>query len=458
MNMKKLLCMVMAMLMVLSAMALAESDDLQAQLDAANARIEELEAQVEQYKPYYDAQIVAEFGEDGIIWREDAQKEYEAAASAYAQYGLSIDDFAGEIKQEILETLVQNAILDAKSAEMGLSEIDDETRADLEAQAAETYESYVQSYKSYFAAEDATDEEAREQTIAAMEQYGITLDVLTEQIVENYVGDQLFNAVTENVEVSDEEVQAKYDAMVASDEENYAEDYAYTTARTNGETIVWNPEGYRAVKHVLIQFSDDQSQLYSDLQSTLASLNEELEALDAPAEETDEAEDAEAEPEETAEPRTREQIQADIANIAAETEALYSELLPQAQQVIDEFNGGTDFDSLIEKYNADPGMKTEPTATIGYAVASFSSSWDPAFTEGAMAIESVGQISGPIYGQYGIHVIYYMEDITPGAVPFEDVADAVTQEALSDKTSETYSEQVNAWIEEASPVYHVDRF
>ena len=48
MNMKKLLCLVMAMLLALSALALAESqDDLQAQLDAANARIAELEAQVE---------------------------------------------------------------------------------------------------------------------------------------------------------------------------------------------------------------------------------------------------------------------------------------------------------------------------------------------------------------------------------------------------------------------------
>ncbi len=467
MNMKKLLCAVLAMLLALGAMAMAETqDDLQAQLDAANARVAELEAQVELYKPYYDKQVVAEFGEDGVIWRDDAMKEFEAASSAYAQYGLSIDEFADGIKEDILKSLVRNAVVDAKAAELGLSQLDDETLARLQAEAAETFETYVTNYRSYFAAEDATDEEAREQTLAALESYGLTQDALTQQTIEGYVDEQLFNHVTADVAVTDEDVQAKYDALVAEAQENYADDYAYNSARNNGEDIVWNPEGYRAVKHVLIKFDDDQAKQYSELHSTLDSLNAELEALDAPAETAEateaptEGEEAEAEatPEPTPEPRSREEIQADIGNIATEIEALYSQLLPQAQQVIDEFNGGADFNSLIEKYNADPGMQNEPTATNGYAVSANSTTWDPAFTEGAMDIEAVGQISGPVYGQNGIHIIYYLSDITPGPVALEDIADAVKSAALQDKTSETYENQVNAWVEEAKPVYHADRF
>jgi len=466
MNMKKLLCTVLAMLVALGAMALAESqDDLQAQLDAANARIAELEAQVEQYKPYYDDQVVAEFGTDGIIWRADAMKEFEAASSAYAQYGLSIDDYADGIKEDILKSLVKSAVVDAKAAELGLSQLDDETLAKLQAEAAESFETYVTNYRSYFAAEDATDEEAREQTLAALESYGLTLDTLTQQTIDGYVDEQLYNHVTADVAVTDEDVQAKYDAMVAEAQESYADDRAYNNARNSGDTIVWNPEGYRAVKHVLIKFDDDQSKRYSELHSTLDSLNAELEALDAPAEtaeapaEGDQAEaTAEATPEPTPEPRSREEIQADIGNVATEIEALYSQLLPQAQQVIDEFNGGADFDSLIGKYNADPGMQNEPTATNGYAVSANSTTWDPAFTEGAMSIGEVGQISGPVYGQNGIHVIYYLSDITPGPVALEDIADAVKSAALQEKTTETYDNQVNAWVEEAKPVYHLDRF
>lgn len=458
MNVKKLVCMLLALVLSCGALALAEGDDLQAQLDAANARIAELEAEVELYRPYYENQIVAEFGDGGIIWLEDAQAEFEAASSAYAQYGLSIDDYAAEVKQQILETLVQKEVLNQKAAELGLDQLDEEALKNLEAEAAENFETYIDSYKAYFAAEDASDEDAREQTIAALESYGMTQETLVEQMKESYVSEQLHSFVTKDVAVTDEDIHAAYDQMVSGAEASYANDRSYNTARNSGEAIAWNPEGYRAVKHVLIKFGDEQGAKYNELQTKLDGLNDELAALDAPAEAADADTAADVEAEATPEPRSREEIQADIAAVATQIEALYSELLPKAQQVVDEFEGGADFDSLIEKYNEDTGMNKEPTATNGYAVAANSTTWDPAFTEGAMSIEAVGQISAPIYGKSGIHIIYYLGDITPGAVPFEEIAEAAEANALNAKISETYNAQVQAWMEEAAPVYHTDRF
>lgn len=459
MNIKRLLCVVLAMLLALGATALADAEDLQAQLDAANERIAELEAEVALYKPVYEKQVVVEYGEDSIIWREDAMKEYQDAADAYAQYGLSIDDYADEIKQDILEMLVQNAVLADKTAELGLDTLDDETRAKLDAEAAESFETYVETYKSYFADEDADEETARQQTLEAMAQYGLTQETLTEQMVSSYIEEQLYNYITEDVVVDDADIQEAYEAMVSESEESFEDDgYSFVSAYNSGETIAWNPEGYRAVKHVLIKFDDDQAARYSELKDTLASLEDEKASLDAPAdEEADEegeADDAEPAPA----PRDPEVIEADLAAVTAEIEALHAELLPRAQEVIDAFEAGTDFDTLIEQYNADPGMKNEPTATSGYAVSAASAMYDPAFIEGAMSIGGVGQISGPIYGSNGIHIIYYLSDIAPGAVPFEDIAEEAEQEALSNKTSDAYDAQVAEWVEEAHPVYHLDRF
>ena len=463
MNLKKLIAMALAMLLCLGAVSALAEEDLQAQLDAANARIAELEAEVELYKPFYDDQIVAEYGEGGIIWKEDADKEFQAASDAYAQYGLSIDDFAADIKQDILETLVREAVLHEKAEEMGLSDLSDETMAELQSEAEANFETYVDTYRDYFASEDASDDEAREQTIAAMAQYGLTQDVLYEQMVHSYVDEQLHTAVTGDVTVSDEDIQAEYEAMVADDEANYTDDRAYSNARNSGATIAWNPEGYRAVKHVLIKFDDDQAAKYTELSTTLNTLEAEKEAVENPAEETEAEGDAEtsessetSEPE--SEPRSLEEIDADLARVTAEIEGLYAELLPRAQQVIDEFNGGADFDSLIEAYNDDPGMKNEPTATNGYAVSADSTVLDPAFTEGAMSIAEIGQISAPVNGMNGIHIIYYMADITPGAVPFEDIAETVEANALADKVEQTYNTAVDEWVEAAAPVYYPDRF
>ena len=58
----------------------------------------------------------------------------------------------------------------------------------------------------------------------------------------------------------------------------------------------------------------------------------------------------------------------------------------------------------------------------------------------------------------GLHIIYYLSDITPGAVPFEDLSEEVSKLALADKIADTYDKQVAAWVEEAAPVYYTDRF
>ena len=464
MYMKKWLCLMVAVLLALGSCALAESDDLQARLDEAEARIAELEAEVEKYRPYYDSQVLAEYGEDGIIWLEDAQKQFEEASAIYAQYGIPMDAYAGEIKQSIVEGMVRDAVLKAKADVLGLSQLDEDTLADLNAKAAEDLESYVQYYIGSFSREGATDEENREATLAGLSEHGYTQENMLETRIADYVSEQLHNYVTADVTVDDADIQAEYEAMVADDQEQFTDDdRSYNSARTQGETIAWNPEGYRAVKHVLVKFSDDQTAQYNELQDALTSLNDELAALDNPEEaeaaETEEAEAAETGEAEEVEPaRSREEIQADIGAVSVSIEALYSELLPRAQEVIDAFNGGEDFDSLIEKYGEDPGMTREPTASQGYAVCKDSTYWDPAFTEGAMAIAEAGQISEPVRGRNGIHIIYYMNDITPGAVPFEEIREGVEAKALETKISNTYNDQVSAWVDEANVTYHLDRF
>ena len=467
MSIKRILCFALALMLALGTFALAEGDDLQAQLDEANAHIAELEAEIEKYRPYYDAQVVAEFGEDGIIWLKDAQKQFDEASAMYAQYGIPVDNYAAEIKQSIVENMVRDAVLDAKADEMGLSALSEETMTELTEQANKDLETYIGYYTSYFAQDGASDEENREATIRGLAQNGISADALLEDRVSNYISEQLHDAVTKDVTVSDEEIQAKYQAMIEDDKESYAEDdYAYNTARGDEDTVIaWNPEGYRTVKHVLVKFDDDQAKQYSELQSALDSLNNELNALDNPEPTSEPAESAEPaegeEPEATEEPaapRTREEIQADIGDIGTSIEALYAQLMPKAQEIVDAFNGGADIDSLIAQYGEDPGMTREPSMSQGYAVSANSTTWDPAFTEGAMSIKEVGQISEPVRGKNGVHIIYYLGDVTPGEVPFEDIADGVASEALVDKISKTYEDQTDAWVEEAHPVYHLDRF
>ncbi len=358
MNVKKILCLALA-LMMCCAMAVAEESDsdLQTQLDEANARIEELEAEVELYKPYYEAQIVAEY-DGGIIFRDAALDEYSYYEDMfYSSYGINLEDYGldTQYKQYALQSLVEEAVIMMNASELGLDQLDEETQADLQAQAEETQDSYISSVSSYFTSDDSTDEEVRESCIEYLDSIGYTLDYILESLTESYIYEQVYNYITADVEVTEEDIQTTYDELVESQQESFESDSTYNSTRNDGDLIVWNPEGYRAVKQVLIMFDDDQSTTYDDLTSTLSDLEDELATIQAAAEEetaedTEEetTEDTEETEEEEVELRTEEEVQADIDAIQEELDALYDELMPTAQEVIDKFNEGTSFSVLID--------------------------------------------------------------------------------------------------------------
>lgn len=446
--MKKLICICVALVLALGSFCALAEEDLQVQLDAANEKIAELQAQVDAYYPFYAAQIVATYGADGVIWLEDVQEQFDAVEAQYANYGISLASYGmvDSVKKDIIDSAVRTAVLQDKAAELGLNAFDEDELAEFAQSAQEMMDDYVEYYLSYFYAdaEEVTDE-MRAEAEAYWADNGMNYDACLETLKSDAADAALYDYVTGDVAITEEDVEATYAARVEADRQNYANDRTYNADRSAGVGVAWNPEGYRAVKHVLIKFDDEQAQLYSDLQSQLDSLNDEKDAIENP----EAADEADGEDAEAAEPRTVEEVNADIAACATEMEALYSQLLPTAEEVIAAFDSGADFDELIEKYNGDPGMQNEPTATIGYAVAENSTYWEQAFVDGAMSIEDKGGISGPVYGSNGIHIIYYMDDVPAGEVALEEIREDVEQEALETKIQTTYDDQVAAWEAEA---------
>ena len=446
--MKKWICICVALVLALSSFCALAEEDLQAQLDAANETIAALQAQVDTYYPFYAAQIVATYGADGVIWLEDVQEQFDAVEAQYANYGISLASYGmvDSVKKDIIDSAVRTAVLQDKAAELGLNAFDEDELAEFAQSAQEMMDDYVEYYLSYFYAdaEEVTDE-MRAEAEAYWADNGMNYDACLETLKSDAADAALYDYVTGDVAITEEDVEATYAARVEADRQNYANDRTYNADRSAGVGVAWNPEGYRAVKHVLIKFDDEQAQLYSDLQSQLDSLNDEKDAIENP----EAADEADGEDGEAAEPRTVEEVNADIAACATEMEALYSQLLPTAEEVIAAFDSGADFDELIEKYNGDPGMQNEPTATIGYAVAENSTYWEQAFVDGAMSIEDKGGISGPVYGSNGIHIIYYMDDVPAGEVALEEIREDVEQEALETKIQTTYDDQVAAWEAEA---------
>ena len=231
---------------------------------------------------------------------------------------------------------------------------------------------------------------------------------------------------------------------------------------TSGTLVTWMPEGYRTVKHILVipdesvltPYQEAKSEL-DTMQSELDSLNEQLLAA---------TDDDPAEGEEAADPAALEtQIAAQEAAIAAAEEALqpladacFADVQDTLDEIQSRLDAGEDFQTLIDEYGEDPGMQSEPTATVGYYVSADSTTWDTAFRDAAMLLSNVGDISEPVLSMSGVHIIRYESDVTPGPVPLDDVHDQLFDEALTAAREEHYGALLDEWVAAIHPVYHYD--
>lgn len=424
--------------------------------------------------------VVASY-EGGEITQEDAMlafnSQYSYMNQMYSMYGMSMPaDAITDVEQTVVENAVQNVAIAQQIESRGLK-LDDEKLAEVEAEAEEHYQ---EAYEAISGNATSKNEEVKAKQIEYdMYSMGYTKEALLkmEMATANY--ELIEQTVRDEVaEISEEDLTAAYDEQVKSDEETYADSPAsFESAMSSDDDVVtWMPEGYRTVKHILVKPEDDVLTAVNDARSavtsaetTLEDLRSELDALN-----DDDAEDAEAEntedAEPTEEPRTAEEIQTDIdeaeknlESLKADAEKAEADCLASVQDKLDEIyekiKDGEDFGALIEEYGEDPGMQNEPTKTRGYYVSSASTTWDQHFTDGAMALEKVGDVSEkPVISSSGVHIIRYESDVTPGAVALEDVHDALYDQTLEEKKSDHFTSELDAWVEALKPVYTIENF
>ena len=388
-------------------------------------------------------------------------------AMLYGQYFDKTDGLAlAEARAGVVDALIRRTVLENKVAEMGIT-LSDEEKVTLEQAVAETYQGYVDSIKTNYFAETELTGEALDQAVAAqMEELGYPAqEVLLQEEEQTKLQEKLRGDVVKDCEVTEEESKARYDSRVEDAKANYEmTPAAYGSAVNSGTTTYYTPTGYRYVKHILREISEEdaaaiteQEGKVSEAQSRLSSADVSLASLN---------EDTEEDTEEEA--RNREQwlqdkavAEADLTSAQAEVdkvkEQAYVNLQPTIDEIFQKLADGAEFDALMEEYGEDPGMQASPGKETGYLVCEGDTQWVAEFTEAAMALENIGDVSSAVRTGYGVHILTYVSDAAEGPVPFEDVKATLQSELLTEKQNETYTAMENEWIKEANAKIYLDR-
>lgn len=447
--MKRLFCILLSLAMLISAsFALAE--------DTADAAAET--AEVLSDEPVL---LVTVNGDE--IWSNDnyllyTQANYENYAASNG-YNTADENLIKAINQQSLYETIGYRLILQKGKELGLDQISDEDKAGFETDAKAQWEEIVSSFISSMGkvTEESSDEDkaaARADAEAQLlSDYGFDEARYVEEYISQASSNTVYSRVTDHLskdlKVTDEDVQTYFEDLVKDDQETYENDagsYEFYT-QYYGQPSYYMPEGYRGITHILLKVDDDLLNNWKDLS---ARLEEQAQAeTDTPAAEETPAKDAEptAEPEPTEEPVTEEMV-------TKAKEAILESVKATVDEIKARLDAGATFDDLIKEYGTDPGMQDDTMRAEGYPVHNDSIRYDPAFKDAAMALEKVGDVSEPVVGSYGVHILHYLRDIPGGAVELtDDMKEEFRETILHEMISEALHSAVDQWMEEAEIVY-----
>ncbi|MBR2328431.1 MAG: hypothetical protein IKA58_00920, partial [Clostridia bacterium] len=281
--MKKILALIFALVMALSAAACS----------SAPAAEGSAEAEVIVFDP--EAPIVT-IGDEVITFGE-YEELFNTYAEYYAMMGYDMENDAETVESLqdfIVDTLVEEKVIAYQAKENGYDQLSDEKIAEIEVTAAAELEDMAAMLREQAEAdakEDSTiNVEERLAELFADETEYYTGTRMTQEEMGQWIKDYYMeSAVTQtfreamlaDVTVSDEEIKAWYDSALAEDAEVYAENPEYYKGDKESEElygdypVLFAPEGYKRMLHILIMPEDAMADEYYDKETTIETLRAE---------------------------------------------------------------------------------------------------------------------------------------------------------------------------------------
>lgn len=375
-----------------------------------------------------DPVVVAEF-DGGQLMSSEVVPVFNDQLTTQIFAGYSADEVSDSVLQSVLADLTAKKLVELKAHELGLDQLTAEEEAAVQAQAQADYKDQIAYYTAFVDKAGKTPA----QIDADAEQYmredaHISVEGLAAAIRSELPEKKYREYVCKDITVSDAEVQAHYQERL--DEQKaafteYSEEFEF--AHTDGQTILYNLDGYRAVRNLLLPFDSDEDA------DKAAELFEQLERLDPMAD--------------------ADQIRA----IDAQLDPMFAPLESRAAELAEKLKNGARFSDLLNEYGGDELMENEPLRSQGYYISDHTFLFSVEFVEGSMILDSPGQVSAPLRSPQGLHLVEYLRNVTPGEVPLDQVMDAMRAEALTEVQDEYYEAHVERLLEQADVRYYPER-
>lgn len=429
--------------------------------------------------------VAVRVGDEYVITRGEVQEAYDYFLQYYTYMGMSAPGTDAEIESmqdNAIAGLVSQKIQLYQAKQMGL--VTDELVRGAEEQAGSEIEAYLEEFRANARSENAADVETRALEIFQEQLTIAEMDMDVEGFrayLTDYYGDQrtisaLEEKVKSDVSVSDEEVQAYYEELLATQKSSYdAEparylDEAEEYQKGGGDPILYAPQGYVRVRTITIVPEDELSDEYTALRAELDELEAEFgkKALEALAAQyvagSDQVPNLVGSSVENAL-----ELLSGYTEKKVRFDELYETYIKDARAKADEahakLESGAAFTDVLKEYGEDEMYVTYPSFvdTGLLMLREGDETWSEELASAVLALEANREAShaAPYSEVLCIDDVFYIVELVgdepAGERPLSGVYDDIKRAALAEKAEEHWYAMLEAWENDTSiAVYYED--
>lgn len=237
---------------------------------------------------------------------------------------------------------------------------------------------------------------------------GYDLDAYKDALRQEVIVDKVKKHFTDHITVTDAEIKQKYDYDLQVQKSNIEQQPSSIEQQMLfGTDILYYPEGYMYVKHILISFDSAT--------------------------------------------RGAAAIAYVDGNIA-EYNKVINEAMPDVRQKVDEIVGkldaGDDFTEVMKQYSDDKSLNEEPFATDGFLIGPYTQFDLAEYLDVTGALKEAGQISEPTTTYMGVYIIQCVKPMS-GAIRFDEVKERLAQTMVEQRKAFEWSALGERWVDAA---------
>lgn len=362
-----------------------------------------------------------------------------------------------EYKTLALDLLIAQTLLEDYARKEGYTQYTQAQRQEAEEYAAEQINSLIEQKKQEleeaYTGEEEIDffEQAKQSVEEELSKAGKDIQSIAEDYLLSDAMDRCYEDIVSKADVTEEDILEYYNALVKEQKEYDAEEFVALFNQSEEGILCYIPEGYMLAQHILIGFEETEQLTVMSAYQTVYFAEQDIVAKQT--EITEAAEEDKAE------------LEAELAELEAELKTAreeYASALEQASKSIQSKameiykqvrNAGADVfeETALEQSSDAQGQESLSAYLVGEGDGLITE-----FHDTALALKTDGEISEPVLGPYGYHIIRRVNELNSGMVPVSEVRQEIIAALKGEKETELFDKTLEAWKEQSEIIIYAE--